>query len=159
MLVIAMTDGIDIADVDELKAELDRMNGNINGLANKINDLSDRLDTVESRIDKVENDVTVTKASVPDQSKNKLDNVMSVVEYAYDKKNGGRAGVKIKSGEITAVIDGSKQTGLRILDEIGGKFQWATAEKPGGPNENYLKVRIDKPLQQRKQEVADRYSA
>lgn len=161
-----MTDGnpdddIDaITDIEALKEKLKTFRGQLQAAHSRMDTLEKAVEANATTIDDIETDVSMTQASVPEQSKTKLDNVLSVVEYAYEKKNGGKqVGVKVKSGEITAVIDGSKQTGLRLLDDIGGKFQWAEAEKPGGPRENCLKVRLDEPMPDRKEHVIERYSA
>jgi len=148
----------DIESVDELKEIIKTLQGQIKASHRTIGRLEDQIDHLTERVDELEGDVTVTQASVPNQSKTKLENVLAVTEYAYDKKNGGRAGVKVTSGEITAVIDGGKQTGLRLLDEIAGKFEWAKAEKPGGPKENYLKIRLDEPFDERRERVAQGYT-
>jgi len=148
----------DIDSIEELKAQLKKQQGQIKAAHKVVGRLEDTVEELHDRVDELESDVTVTQASVPDQSRTKLENVLEVVQYAYDKKNGGRAGVKVKSGEITAVIDGGKQTGLRLLDEIAGKFDWADAEKPGGPKENYLKIRLDEPFEDRKERVAQGYT-
>lgn len=147
----------EIQTIEDLQHELKTLQGQLQAAHKRIDKLESQIDENAEAVDRLENDVTVTKASVPQQSKGKIENVMSVIEHAYDKRNGGRSGVKLPSGEVTAVIDGSKQTALRLIDEIGGKFDWAKAENPGGPNPKVLKVKLNQPLEERKERVARHY--
>jgi len=127
-------------------------------LDTRLDALLDRMDTLEARLEDLEQDVNATKASVPEQSKTKMDNVVSVVKHAYEKDTGGMTGTKLPSGEVTAVINGSKQTALRLMDEIAGKFGWATVENPGGPNPKQLKIKTTHDLSDRLDRVVERYS-
>jgi len=128
-------------------------------LDTRLDAMLDRMDDIEARLDDLEDDVGLAKASVPEQSKTKMDNVVAIVKHAYEKDTGGRAGTKIPSGEVTAVIDGSKQTALRLMDEIGGKFGWAETENPGGPKPKQLKIKTVHDLSDRLDRVVETYSA
>lgn len=147
----------DIETIDDLTNELQTLQGQLKAAHKMIGKLEDRVDANEDEIEKMKNDVSVTRAAVPEQSKTKVENILAVVDHAYDKRNGGRAGVKLPSGEVTAVIDGSKQTALRLMDDIAGKFDWAQTENPGGPKPKSLKIRTDQDHQERRRGVAERY--
>jgi regulator of replication initiation timing len=104
--------------------------------------LEERIDELEHKLDDVERDVGLTQAAVPEQSKQKVENVCDVLEYAATHASGGYAGTAVTTGEVTAAIDGSRSTARRLMDDIAGRFEWATAENPGGPNPKKLKLAI-----------------
>lgn len=148
----------DIDDQDDLIQALQILNSRLDGIANNVDRLEDELHNLAGEVDDLDKDVTRTNAAVPEQSKTKLDNVVSIVKHAYDKDTGGTMGTKLPSGEVTAVISGSKQTGLRLMDEIGGKFAWADVENPGGPKPKQLKIKTAVDVDERIDEVVERYS-
>jgi len=147
----------DVDDQEDLKQILQVLNTRLDALTDGLDGLEARVGDIESRLDDVERDVSTTQAAVPEQSKTKMDNVVEVVKHAYNKETRGRAGTTLPSGEVTAVIDGSKQTGLRLMDEIGGKFDFAHVENPGGPNPKQLKIKTQRDLPERLDKVVDRY--
>jgi len=148
---------MELSDTSELEAELERISENQTGIFNQISTIHDRLDKLEQTVEQMQQDVSVTKASVPEQSKTKMDNVVGIVQHAYDKDTGGHMGTKLPSGEVTAVIDGSKQTALRLMDEIAGKFSWADVENPGGPNPKELKIKTARDVKKRINGVVEKY--
>lgn len=137
----------EIETIDDLKDalaalqdDLERVDGNVNGFFARVSGIDDRLNDIENRLDRLEQSVNKVDASVPKQSKNKVDNVESVLEYAVNHATGGRGGVKVDTGEVSGQIDGSRDTALRLMDDIGSKFQWADVDNPGGPNPKQLKL-------------------
>jgi len=153
-----MTDDIDLESVDDVAKHIRSLRNQIAGAHERIGQLEETIEDQQETIDRLNSEVSVTKASVPTQSKNKLENVLAVIKHAYDKKNGGRAGVKMDSGEVTAVIDGSKQTALRLIDDIAEKCDFAQSENPGGPKPKVLKIRMDESPEDRRERVAEIYS-
>lgn len=143
---------------DDLQEMLKTLQGQLQAAHRRMDDIEATVESNAARLNDLEGEVNVTKASVPAQSRGKIENVLAVVEHAYERQNGGVAGVKLPSGEVTAVIDGSKQTALRLMDEIAGKFSWATVDNPGGPNPKALKLKTNAPLDERTDHIAERYS-
>lgn len=122
--------------IENFRAVLDNAVQKRKRLASTVDDLDDRLDELER-------DVDLTAASIPAQSKTKIENIRTVLRYAHDHSNGGYAGVKVDTGEATAAIDGSRSTARRLMDDIAGRFDWADVENPGGPTPKQLKLGIN----------------
>lgn len=153
----------EIDDKDDLIDYVQDLEGRMRSLIETRGALFDRIENLEQtvdaqaeRIEELDNEVGVVDASVPEQSKGKVENVIAVMKYAKEDANGGMGGVKIDTGEVTAAISGSRATARRLMDEIGGTFQWAETKNPGGPNPKELRLGIkDKSLSQLKSEVTD----
>lgn len=128
--------------METIRDDVDRIDGNVNGFFSRVSGIDDRLDEIEQRLDDLEQSVTKVDASVPEQSKNKIDNVESVLDYAVNHATGGRNGVKVDTGEVGGQINGSRDTALRLMDDIGSKFQWADVDNPGGPKPKQLKLAV-----------------
>lgn len=133
----------------------------LNALRRKFNHLQDRVDDLEaenerlrSQLDAVEGehervlkqlddlaeDVQIVDASVPRQQTTRVKNVVAIIDHAYEDGTGGSKGVTLDTGEVTAAIDGSRDTALRLMDDIGGAFRWAGVENPGGPKPKQLRL-------------------
>lgn len=141
---------------EDLEKQLRMFRGQLEAAHRRIDDLEALIDEQAETIARLERDVDQTRASVPDQSRTKIENIRATIEHAYDRQT-GPSGTKLPSGEVTAVIDGSKQTALRLMDDIAGKFEWAETENPGGPNPKALKIRTNAPLDDRLDELMRRY--
>lgn len=112
-------------------------------LRREIQALEAENEQLREQLDAVREEATLAQAQTPEQQQNKLANVKAVLRYAVEDANGGMGGVKVTTGEATAAIDGSRSTALRLMDEIGGTFSWATVENPGGPKPKELRLAIN----------------
>lgn len=121
--------------IENFRAVMDNSVQQRKQLAATVEDFTDRLDELER-------DLNLTAASVPAQSKTKVENVRAILKHAHDHANGGIGGVKVDTGEVTAAIDGSRSTARRLMDDIAGRFDWADVENPGGPTPKQLKLGI-----------------
>lgn len=137
-----LPDPDDIDDADDARDAYAKLLAEVQRLDNlTVRALENSREAVETA-DDLEDHVSMVDASVPEQSKSKLENVQSVLEYAVTDATGGPAGVTMETGEVTAAIDGSRDTALRLMDEIGGTFSWADVENPGGPNPKKLRLQV-----------------
>lgn len=97
---------------------------------------------VRSELAQIKEDVDVVNAAIPDHQQEKLDRIRGILAYAVTEARGGPGGVKVDTGEAAAAAKTSRNTALRLMDEIGASFSWASTETPGGPNPKQLKLSI-----------------
>lgn len=100
-----------------------------------VEEVRDRLETVHEKID-------VVDATMPKQQRGKLEKVRAILEYATSQARGGYGGVKVTTGEAAAAASCSRDTALRLIDEIGATFSWAASKNPGGPKPKQLRLSI-----------------
>lgn len=130
-----------------LVREVERVDENTNGVFPRLSSIDDDLaeldnqvHAVKNQLDDVNGHVETVEASMPDQQKGKLEKVEAILDYAYTHASGGAAGVVVETGEATAACGASRQTALRLMDEIAGSFSWAKTQNPGGPKPKQLRV-------------------
>lgn len=100
------------------------------------------VDTLRSELEDLQQHLDIVDASMPDQQQDKLGRIRGILSYAVAEATGGPAGVIVETGEATAAAQTSRNTALRLMDEIGSNFEWASVKNPGGPNPKQLRLAI-----------------
>lgn len=98
------------------------------------------LDDLQDDVERLRMDVDLLDGTVPNKNQTKIERIRGIVSYAVTEATGGPAGVVIETGEATAAANSGRNTALRLMDEIGTTFRWASVENPGGPNPKQLRI-------------------
>lgn len=125
---------------NELAEEVASNQSNFDAFGKRLGTINDAVDSLQDDVERVNGTVETVEATMPNQQQEKLDRICGILEYAFDKSNTGPSGVKVTSNEAKAASNASKQTALRLIDEIAANFDWAESENPGGPKPKVLRV-------------------
>lgn len=144
-----------LRDVEARVRDLQETRGN---LFEKIEANAAAINELEDQIDDLNGHVEVVDATIDTPRKGKIGNIHSVIDHAHEKGARGMEGTMLKTGEVHAAISGSRNTALRLIDEIAGTFEWADAENPGGQKQKRLKLTLGQPVESLKADVTDHYA-
>lgn len=128
---------------NRLLVEVRRLDKLVIDAQERSRDASADLDAIQADLDRLRDHVDVVDATMPNQQQDKLDKIRGILSYAVEEARGGRVGVIVETGEATAAAQTSRNTALRLMDEIGTNFEWASLKNPGGPNPKQLRLAID----------------
>lgn len=128
-------------------------------------ELEERVETLEqenralrNRITQLEQSQEDIHATMPKQQRDKQAKVRAILEYATNEATGGQSGVKVETGEATAAAGCSRNSALRLMDEIGAKLSWAAVKNPGGPQPKELRLTIkDRDVEELMVDVRDAF--
>ena len=156
----------DLDNAEDLKAVLRVMQERISDIEGQVSALKqsrpilvDRLDDLEGQLQDIGGHVELVDASLSSPQKGKIEKVMGVLDYIERDASGGRGGVTVTTGEVAAASGGSRDTALRLMDELAARFEWADVDNPGGPKPKRLKVNtVATPADERRAEVRAHYA-
>lgn len=145
----------DIPDADDVES-VENLLGILTDLAkenqiqrSQLSAQADAIDFLETEVEQLREDlesvnenVELVDATMPDQQKGKMQKIRGILEYATSDATGGPSGVTVETGEATAAAGSSRDTALRLMDDIATNFAWARVDNPGGPNPKKLKLDI-----------------
>lgn len=126
--------------LNRLLAEVQRLDKLVIDAQERSREANEDLERVDEDLGRVHECVDVIEATMPNQQQEKFGKIRDIISYGISEGTGGRRGVKINTGEATAASGASRNTALRLMDEIGANFEWASVENQGGPHPKQLKI-------------------
>lgn len=151
-----------IEDVEEgfqaVRAKVEPIDDTIQTIFARLGELQEEIQRRDQRIDELEQQIERMQVASSSQKGGKIEKISDVLDYAESEATGGRYGVTLVTGEVAAAASCSRDTALRIMDEIGGSMPWAMVENPGGPKPKQLKLQTgDHDPSKMLQDVTARY--
>lgn len=111
-------------------------------LEDRVEALQQENEALKDRVARLEQSQEDIHATMPKQQRDKQAKVRAILAYATNEATGGQSGVKVETGEATAAAGCSRNSALRLMDEIGAKLSWAKVRNPGGPQPKELRLAI-----------------